>query len=127
MIKAMALFIGGGIGASLRYLIGGWTYRLTGGLFPWGTLAVNLISGFAIGFLWDLFETRIVSPNLRTFVFIGVIGGFSTFSSYALETVNLAREGEMGLALWNVLLSNAMCIVLVYAGFVASRYLKTLF
>jgi CrcB protein len=83
---------------------------------------VNLVSAFAVGFLWELFERWVVSPNIRVFVFIGILGGFSTFSTYAMETINLAREGETALALSNIVISNVLGLILVYFGLIAARY-----
>lgn len=125
-MKFFWIFLGGGLGSLMRYGLSGYVYRFTEGVFPWGTLAVNLLSGLVIGFLWDYFDTSIVAPNTRVFLFVGILGGFSTFSTYAIETVNLVREGESKLALLNVVLSNAVCIALVFAGFFISRYLKNL-
>lgn len=121
-MKILALLAGGAIGTLLRYTLSGWTYRFFGEVFPWGTLMVNLVSAFAVGFLWELFERWVVSPNIRVFVLIGILGGFSTFSTYVLETINLAREGETALALSNIVISNVLGLVLVYFGFIAARY-----
>ncbi len=122
MMKILALITGGAIGTLLRYGLSGWTYKFFDEVFPWGTLFVNLVSAFLVGFLWSLFEGWIVSPNTRIFIFIGILGGFSTFSSYVLETINLAREGEAALALSNIIISNVVGIVLVYLGMITARY-----
>lgn len=121
-MKILALITGGAIGTLLRYGLSGWTYKFFDEVFPWGTLVVNLISAFSVGFLWSLFESWIVSPNIRVFVFIGILGGFSTFSTYVLETINLAREGETALALSNIIISNVAGVVLVYLGMITARY-----
>lgn len=73
-----------------------------------------------------LFEEALVPPNLRTFVFIGVIASFTTFSTYCLETFNLLRDGEVTFALLNVLLSNVLGIVLVSVSFMAAKYFVVL-
>lgn len=122
-MKILALLTGGAIGTLFRYLLSGWTYKFFEEVFPWGTLVVNLTSAFVVGFLWELFERWVVSPNVRTFVFIGILGGFSTFSTYVMETINLAREGETALALSNVVISNVVGITLVYFGIIAARYI----
>ncbi len=122
-MKIIALLIGGALGTLFRYLLSGWTYKFFDEVFPWGTLMVNLVSAFTVGFLWELFERWVVSPNVRTFVFIGILGGFSTFSTYVLETINLAREGETALALSNIVISNVVGIALVYSGMIAARYI----
>jgi len=123
MSRLSFIAIGGAIGALLRYMISGMTYRYLGGSFPWGTLSVNLIGAFVIGFLWGLSEITIVSSDFRSFVFIGIIGSFTTFSTYSLETFNLFRDAEIKLVLANVLITNVLGIVLVLFGFIASKYL----
>jgi len=123
MSRLSFIAIGGAIGALLRYMISGMTYRYLGGSFPWGTLSVNLIGAFVIGFLWGLSEITIVSSDFRSFVFIGIIGSFTTFSTYSLETFNLFRDAEIKLVLANVLITNVLGIALVLFGFIASKYL----
>jgi len=123
MSRLSFIAIGGAIGALLRYMISGMTYRYLGGSFPWGTLSVNLIGAFVIGFLWGLSEITIVSSDFRSFVFIGIIGSFTTFSTYSLETFNLFRDAEIKLVLANVLITNVLGIALVLSGFIASKYL----
>ena len=121
MLKLIALLTGGALGTLLRYVVSGLTYRLVVGVFPWGTLVVNLIGSFLVGCLWGLFEMKTVSPPARTFVFMGLLGGFTTFSTYTLETLNLFREGETKLALLNVAASNILGLALVIAGFAESK------
>ena len=123
MSKLLFIAIGGAIGALLRYAISGIAYKYLGSGFPWGTLCVNLIGAFAIGILWGLSEKTAVSSEFRTFAFIGIIGSFTTFSTYGLETFNLFRDGEIKLALANVLITNVLGIALVLSGFIASKYL----
>ncbi len=123
MLKLLFIAIGGAIGALFRYAISGMACRYLGGVFPWGTLSVNLIGSFVIGFLWGLSEKTIISSNARSFVFIGIIGSFTTFSTYSLETFNLFRDGEIKLALTNILINNVLGIALVLFGFIISGYL----
>ena len=115
--------IGGAAGALLRYTVSGYTYRYLNGVLPWGTLAVNLIGCFAIGFLWNVFENFAYSPNTRALIFIGVLGAFTTFSTFGLETFNLLKEGEIKFAILNILVSNIAGIVLVLIGYLISKYL----
>ncbi len=121
MLKLIALLAGGALGTVLRYIVSGLTYRVFVGVFPWGTLVVNLIGSFLIGCLWGLFEIKAVSPHTRAFVFMGLLGGFTTFSTYTLETLNLLREGEAKLALINIAASNVLGLALVIAGFAVSK------
>jgi CrcB protein len=96
------------------------------GVFPWGTLFVNITGSFAIGLLWGVFESGNLTPNARNFMFIGVLGGFTTFSTYAFESFSLFRDGEIKLALSNLIISNVLCVALVFGGFLLSRYLINL-
>lgn len=123
MTKFLLLFISGGIGTLLRYLASGLTYRYFDGTFPFGTLFVNLIGSFLIGLLWGMFEIESISPNFRSFIFVGVLGGFTTFSTFTLESFNLFSNGEMKSALINILAHNILGIALVFAGFALARYL----
>ena len=123
MSKLSFIAIGGAIGALLRYALSGVAYKYMGSGFPWGTLCVNLIGAFAIGILWGLSEKTTISSDFRTFAFIGILGSFTTFSTYGLETFNLFRDGEIKLALANVLVTNVLGIALVISGFITSKYL----
>ena len=118
--------IGGAAGALLRYTISGYTYRYLDGFLPWGTLAVNLLGCFAIGFLWNVFENFAYSPNTRTLIFIGILGAFTTFSTFGLESFNLFKEGEIKFAILNILASNLGGIALVFIGYFISKYLLIL-
>ena len=92
------------IGSSLRYAVTGYVQTWSRSIdFPYGTLAVNLIGCFLIGFLSQLAESRgVLTAESRTFVFIGILGGFTTFSAFGNETMNLWRDGENLLAMANV-------------------------
>ncbi|MBI3152127.1 MAG: fluoride efflux transporter CrcB [Chloroflexi bacterium] len=95
---------GGFIGSILRYLMSGWVQQSAKTLdFPYGTLAVNVIGCFVIGFLAQLAESRgVFTSEARSFVFIGILGGFTTFSSFGNETLNLARDNQMMNAFANI-------------------------
>jgi CrcB protein len=123
MSKIFLLASGGAIGTVLRYSLSGFTYRFVNGVFPWGTLLVNLAGSFVIGLLWGLFELDNFSTNVRHFIFIGILGGFTTFSTFTLESLNLFRDGEIKLALSNILASNIFGLLLVLAGFIVSKYI----
>ncbi|MEQ9617986.1 MAG: fluoride efflux transporter CrcB [Deltaproteobacteria bacterium] len=123
MYKFLFIALGGAAGALLRYSVSGASYKYMGGLLPCGTLVVNLAGCFAIGFLWQAFEFLTSSPNMRAFIFVGILGAFTTFSTYGLETYNLFREGELKYALLNIAASNILGLGLVFAGFIAARYL----
>ena len=126
MVKYILLATGGAIGTVLRYSMSGLTYRIVNGVFPWGTIFVNLTGCFAIGLLWGFFEIQNISSHMRNFIFIGILGGFTTFSTYALESLNLLRDGEIKLAMTNLLISNICGLLLVFAGFMLSKFIINL-
>ena len=106
--------VGGAIGSVARY---GVTGLLTRGDFPWGTFAVNLSGTFLLAFLFFLALGRgYLAPELRTFVFVGVFGGYTTFSTFGLESVNLLRQGQYWLAAANVGLNGGVCLAGAFAG-----------
>lgn len=133
MLKLIYIFLGGGVGSMLRYGLAGLVQEFaekpgrTMTVFPWGTLAVNLLGCFVIGLLWELFEEIPVSAEVRTLLFIGLLGGFTTFSAYALETRHLLRDGQWLMASLNVLLSSGLGVAMVLAGVVVSRKFIGLF
>lgn len=104
MINVFLVGAGGAFGSISRYLLGAWIQTVSGSInFPYATLAVNVIGCFVIGFLAQLVEGRgLFSSESRAFVFIGILGGFTTFSSFGNETINLARAGQMMSAAINV-------------------------
>ena len=106
MGKLFLAGIGGFIGSALRYAVTGYVQTWTRSInFPYGTLAVNLIGCFAIGLLSYLAETRgLFTAETRTLIFIGLLGGFTTFSAFGNETMNLWRDGENALAMANIAL-----------------------
>jgi len=110
--------IGGALGSISRYLLGTWVQSISRSLdFPFGTLAVNLIGCFVIGFLAELAEARgAFTPESRAFMFIGVLGGFTTFSSFGNETINLFRDGNTFNALANIGSSVILGLALVWFG-----------
>jgi CrcB protein len=118
MINIVMVGIGGFIGSVMRYLIGGYVQQVTRSIgFPSGTLAVNMLGCFTIGFLSQLAENRgVFSSESRAFVFIGILGGFTTFSSFGNETLNLARDGEMLHAVANIGLNVFLGLSAVWLG-----------
>jgi fluoride exporter len=104
MIKLVLIGAGGFIGSVLRYVIGGSIQTLSQSIaFPYGTLAVNILGCFCIGFLSELVDTRaFIDTDTRAFLVVGILGGFTTFSAFGNETMNLVRDGEAALALMNV-------------------------
>ncbi len=126
MITRLVLLLSGGaLGTLARYGLSGLTHRVFGGTFPLGTLVVNLVGSFVIGLLWGFWETNTLPASFRSFVFIGILGGFTTFSTAMLETMNLFRDGETKLALINILANNVLGIALVFLGFMLAKEVLT--
>lgn len=118
MQRWILIGIAGAAGTLLRYGLSEWTARRFGETFPTGTLIVNLLGCFLAGLLFYLmFERYLVSPTVRTVVLIGFLGGLTTFSSFGLQTFTLLRSGELGLALFNVAISNIAGLFLVWVGY----------
>ena len=124
IVRVLLIALGGAIGSVCRYGLGGLAYRLSGSVFPWGTLAVNIIGSLVIGFLLGVFERGAIGPNMRMFLFVGILGGFTTFSSYTLETFSLFREGQARLAITNMMVSNIVGLAAVFIGFAIFRYME---
>jgi CrcB protein len=122
MFKLFSVAAGGALGAVLRYAVSGWSYRIFPGVFPWGTLAVNLLGSLVIGILWGLFEDAMVSQSARLFLLPGILGAFTTFSTFSLESFHLIRDGEYGFVAWNIVLSVVLGIALVFTGYFSARY-----
>jgi fluoride exporter len=98
--------IGGAAGTGARYLLSGWTLAAFGTGFPWGTLAVNVIGSFLLGLLVQVgLATPVLSPTLRLALTTGVMGGFTTYSSFNWETMRYIQDGAWRLALGNVALT----------------------
>lgn len=115
---------GGALGASLRFLTG---YTVKGIDFPLGTLLVNGLGSFFIGFIAGLGtsqESLFTKPGPRIFFITGVLGGFTTFSAFSLETLELFQAGKASHAVFNIVLNNGVAIVLAYIGYIAADSLK---
>jgi CrcB protein len=124
-LSVLYVALGGALGSISRYLLGAWTLTLGKNIdFPYGTLAVNLIGCFVIGFLSQLVETRSsFTAEARAFIFIGLLGGFTTFSAFGNDTINLLREGRMFHALANVAANVIVGLALIWFGRTAADLL----
>ena len=123
MEKFLLVGAGGAVGSMLRYFISSLDIKYSKGVFPLSTFLVNVTGSLVIGFLWSMFEKLNFTPNLRVFLFVGILGGYTTFSSFALENLNLIRDGEYRIAVYYILLSNIIGISLAVTGFLGGRYL----
>ena len=116
-MRILLIGLGGGAGAILRYALSSAVQSAAGGAFPLGTLLVNVLGCFGIGVLSGMAEARAFgSPEARALLVVGLLGGFTTFSAFANETVTAARAGAAGVAAANVLLSVALCLAAVWLG-----------
>jgi len=121
--RLLLIGFAGFVGTLARYWLSGWTARRFGETFPAGTLIVNLLGCFLAGLLaYLMFERFVVSPTARTVLLIGLLGGFTTFSSFGLQSFNLLRDGEVGLALANILVSNTVGIFMVWLGYSVAKF-----
>ena len=125
LLPCLYLITGGAIGTLFRYIIAQAIQRNAQTLFPWGTLCVNLTGSFAIGILWALLEPFHSSHPLRLFLIIGLLGGFTTFSSFSMETIVLFKAGEIKNALLYILSSNIGGISLAFLGYLLTMYCKS--
>ena len=125
LLSVLYVAVGGALGSISRYLLSAWTLTLGKGIdFPYATLAVNLIGCFVIGFLSQLMETRSAwTPETRAFIFTGLLGGFTTFSAFGNDTINLLRDGRMYHALANVASNVIVGLALVWFGRTAADLL----
>ena len=120
MLTYLWIAIGGALGSMARYACSSWAAHAVGETFPWGTLLVNVAGSFIIGFFATLTGPDgrwILPPDARLFVTVGVCGGYTTFSSFSLQTLNLVRNGEVAAALGNVVGSVVLCLLSVWAGY----------
>jgi len=124
MKETVVAFLGGGLGTAFRYWLSGSVYRFVGPTFPYGILLVNTIGCLLIGFLMAVFEDRfVVQPLLRIFLTIGVLGGFTTFSTFSYETISLFREGSTLVGLANIFFSVTGCLIATWIGTVIGKLL----
>jgi CrcB protein len=123
----MAVILGGGIGSALRFGIANFIAGRCGGAFPLGTLIVNLTGCFLIGLLAAVNAPDgrlMLGFHARHFLMTGILGGYTTFSSFSLQTLNLARDGEWLAAGLNILLSVVLCLIGVWLGALSAQLIN---
>jgi CrcB protein len=126
MTNYLLVAAGSAVGGMARYGLSGLAGRWFGETFPWGTMLVNVSGSLIIGLIATLVAPDgrlLVGPEARVFLMIGLLGGFTTFSSFSLETLNLVRDGEWLWASANVVLSMLLCLVAVWAGHIGAAAL----
>ncbi|MGA2175344.1 MAG: fluoride efflux transporter CrcB [Verrucomicrobiota bacterium] len=127
MLNYLAVGVGGALGSVGRFWLNGLISRRFGETFPFGTLFINVSGSFLIAFFATMTapEGRIlVSPTFRTFFMIDICGGYTTFSSFSLQTLNLALDGEWLYAGANTVLSVVLCLAAAWLGYVAALAIK---
>ena len=119
--------VAGALGSIARYWMALAVLSLTGPAFPWGTILINIIGSFVIAFFGTLTGVGGVlniHNDVRVFVMVGICGGFTTFSSFSLQTLDLAREGQLLHAVANVTVSVVLCLASVTVGYAAAEYIN---
>ena len=125
MRQTLLVGLAGLLGTLARYWLAGRVAARYGDAFPWGTLAVNVAGCFVAGVLFHLTSERaLFGEPWRTAVMVGLLGGFTTFSAYGLQTFGLLREGQVALAAANVAASNVLGLLVVWAGYALARALN---
>ena len=124
MSRLLVISVGGAIGSGARYLLCTWALAVLGAAFPYGTLAVNAIGSFLICAIMHLgVSANVISPTLRLFLTTGIMGGFTTYSTFDYETYRYTQQGAYALAALNIGLTLVVCFVAGTAGDVVARVL----
>ena len=122
MRQVLAIAAGGAVGSLLRFWMSNWVHSFAGRSFPYGTLAVNVLGCLLMGFLFVLFIGRLSdNPVLRAGILIGVLGGFTTFSSFSIETFDLIEQGAWAKAVANMSGSLVLCVGATWIGVMLGR------
>ena len=121
MINIILISIGGAVGALSRYTLSNLISKEFQTNFPLGTLGVNLLGCFIIGVAWQFSEHFAIAKNVRLFFFVGLLGAFTTFSTFGLESLHLFKDGHVKSAVLNIFLNNILGIILVLLGIFVYR------
>ena len=117
--------LGGAVGSLSRYLLSTWIYNKTQQIFPLGTFVVNILGCFLLGLFFTLSLDRwVISPEIRIMIAVGFLGGFTTFSTFGLETINIIKEGNLHIALLNVGLSVFVGVLAVWLGMEIANFFR---
>jgi CrcB protein len=122
--QILAIAAGGAVGAILRFAVSNSVYRMVGRDFPYGTLTVNVLGSLLMGFLFIvLVERHLVAVEWRAALLVGLLGSFTTFSAFSMETIALLEDGEVLRAMLNVILSVVLCLTATWLGLGIGRQL----
>jgi CrcB protein len=122
--RLMWVCLGGAAGTAARYWLGGWIPQVLGSSFPWGTLLINGLGSCLIGGVMQVgMNTELLSPTLRVALAVGVLGGFTTYSTFSFETLRLLQEGSWGAALLYVAATVLGCLLACALGFSVAKAL----
>ena len=116
--------LGAVVGANLRYILSRYAAKMLGPVFPYGTLIINIVGSFIVGWfmIWTT-ERVLIDPRWRLLIVVGFCGGFTTFSSYAFESMAYFEQGQWALMTINILANNLLCLLAAVAGMAAARVL----
>ena len=125
MINTLLIFLGAGVGGVFRYGVSNGVHWFLGRQFPYGTLVVNASGSFLMGLLFTLLLERFegIGPQLRSLLLVGFLGGYTTFSSFSIETLNLFESGAFVSAIVNIFVSVTLCLTLTWLGILGGRQL----
>ena len=122
--QIILLAAGGSLGTILRYLSYQFADKYLNQHLPWGTLLVNLIGSFIIGLAWGMLDKTAISPAVRLFLIIGILGSFTTFSSFAYDSFFLLNQGQFKMMLVNILLNNVLGLLLCGLGYYGIKFIS---
>jgi fluoride exporter len=124
MARFLWICLGGAAGTGARYLLSGWLLRTAGPGFPWGTLAVNVLGSFLLGLIMQVaIATDLLSPTLRLTLATGVMGGFTTYSTFNYETLQYLQQNDWLMGSLNLVVTVVVCLAAGSLGLVAGRLL----
>ncbi len=122
LLQLVSIMLGGALGAITRYLLSNLVYDWLGRDFPYGTLTVNVIGSFLMGFLMIVFMQKgNIDPAMKLGLLVGFLGALTTFSTFSLDTLTLIQEGVLFRAMLNVLLSVVICVLAVWFGMITAK------
>ena len=125
MSAILYVFLGGGLGSIFRYLISIYCIKIWGLQFPFGTLIVNAVGSFFIGLIWGMMDLSEWKTETKLFLIAGFLGGFTTFSTFSVETMYLFKSAQYKLAVLNILANNVVGLLLVFAGYFLGRWISS--